>query len=449
MVLALAAACTRPRPPLVLQGTIVTPDAVIERGTIVVEGGRIRRVVDRRIDVPGALTLTTEGIVFPGLVDLHNHLQWNVFPRWSPKGRYASRDAWRAAPEYAEAIARPQRLLRERHGCDMHLFGEARALVGGVTSILGASPRRCAQGRLRNIDDGQTWDVTSTEDRRGIEALLDVEALSPNAARRLAHALGEGAVPVLFVHLGEARAGHPSAREEFETLVNYGLLTDRTAIIHGTGLGDAEFEAIHESGAALVWSPRSNMELYGETTSIGMALERGIPVALAPDWALTGSSNILDELRYAAAWSREQLGEPIASRELVRMVTSVPAAIARIDDKVGAIREGLYADLLVIRGDRSDPYAALVAARPRDVQLVVIGGEPVYGEAAVLRRLRGRWDIEEVEVCGTRMALDTTADRASFLDWRYRFQSVRRRLQNAMTGARPGGTLAPIAECGS
>lgn len=436
-------ACTESPERLVLRGTVVTPNRVLRNGTVVVDGDRIRAVADRPIDVPGARVVPTSGIIFPGLIDLHNHIEWNVFPRWSPPRRYPNRHAWLDAPAYRSAISEPHRVLHQKHACDMNTFGEVRALLGGVTSVQSGGRGACASGLIRTLNDN--GGLPGPADG-ALETLLDVESLSPNRARRLARELRDGTVPALVVHLGEARADDPLARDEFATLVRYGLLTERTVIVHGTGLGDAEFQAMQESGAALVWSPRSNMELYGETASIAMALDRGIPIALAPDWAISGSSNMLDELRYAQNWSREQFGAPLEDEQLVRMVTSVPAAIARIDDKVGSIREGLYADLLVVRGDPSRPYSALVHARPADVELVIVGGRPVYGTPAVMREAVGRWDYEELEVCGARMAIDVTRDGGSLLDSRYRFKAVERRLREAMAALTPS-TLAPIAEC--
>jgi cytosine/adenosine deaminase-related metal-dependent hydrolase len=443
----LAVGCAAPPAAIALGGTIVTADAVIADGVVVVEGDRIRAVYDRPTTVPGAASIETGGIIAPGLIDLHNHVLWNALPRWSPHGAYASRDAWLAAPEYLTGIAGPQRALRRTHGCDLNRFGEVRAIVGGATSVQGSLEARCSAGLVRNLDHDPGLGGGDGADARHLATLLDVDSLSPNEAKRLAQQLRGGVVGPLLVHLGEGRPDSAGARDEFATLVRYDLLTDRTVIVHGTALGAGEFDAMQAAGAALVWSPRSNVELYGETTSIAMAIERGIPVALAPDWAITGSSNLLDELRYAFEWSRRTLGEPLAERELVAMATSMPALIAGIADRVGAIRPGLYADLLVIRGARADPYRTLVHARPPDVRLVMVGGEAVYGAADLVRQLRGRWDLEDVEICGSRMALDTTVDAASLLDYRYRLRATQARLREALASARPALALPPLAEC--
>lgn len=50
-----------------------------------------------------------------------------------------------------------------------------------------------------------------------------------------------------------------------------GLLKPGMVIVHGTGLRDADFGQMAKNGVGLVWSPRSNDELYGATTNVGSA----------------------------------------------------------------------------------------------------------------------------------------------------------------------------------
>ena len=69
------------------------------------------------------------------------------------------------------------------------------------------------------------------------------------------------------------------------------------------------------------------------------------------------------------------------------------ATIAGIEDKVGSIQPGLYADLLIISGDSSNPYQALVKSEPTNVKLVFINGVPVYGRSEMMQNI---WDAEEI-----------------------------------------------------
>jgi cytosine/adenosine deaminase-related metal-dependent hydrolase len=432
---------------LALRGTILTPDRVIADGVLVIAGDRVSAVHESPEGLVGVPTIDTGGIILPGLIDLHNHPLWSVFPRWHAGGAFRNREDWANAPVYDTAYVQPERALQKTMTCELSAFGELRAIVGGVTSMRGSPKTRCSAGLVRNLESDPRLSEPGRDDAGALSSLIDVDLLSEDAAARLAERVRSGSVKRLFVHVGEGRAEDPAPREEFRRLVERGLLTDRTVIIHGSGLGADEFDAIQAAGASLVWSPRSTLELYGETTSIAMALDRGIPVALAPDWSVTGSANLLEELNSTAVWSHENLGAALGDRELVKMATAVPAAVAGLDNRIGSLEVGRLADVLVIRRGDPDPYRAVVTAKPSDVQLVMIGGEAVYGAADFMRRLRGWWDVESLELCGARMRLDTTADRASLLDFRYRWSQVRARLGAGMASAAPGIPLAPIAEC--
>ena len=440
-----AAACGAAAAPdtFALRGTILTPDRVIADGVVVIDGTRIRDVLNHPPS-GDVLTIDTGGIILPGLIDLHNHPQWNALPRWHANGAYRNRDEWAQAPVYLSSYVEPGRALLRTVNCELTEYAEIKAIVGGTTSMRASPLTRCSAGLVRNMEVDPP--LSETPDG-ALSALIDVDILSAADAARLAERLRDGNVKRLFVHVGEGRADDPAPRREFQTLAERGLLTDRTVLIHGTGFGDAEFDALQAAGAALVWSPRSALELYGETTSISMAVDRGIPVALAPDWSITGSDNMLDELRTAADWSARNLGGALDDRALVAMVTADPAKIAGVESQIGAIAPGRLADVLVIRRRDGDPYRAVVSARASDVRLVLVGGQARFGTAEFMRRLHDRWDVESIDVCGEPMLIDTTADRASLLDFRYRFSEVRRRLRDALDEVRRGLALAPLAEC--
>lgn len=441
-----AAACSRSSTTsaFALRGTILTPDDIIEDGVVVIREGRIHSIL-RSSSAPEDLSVVdTDGIILPGLIDLHNHILWSVFPRWNPHGAFANRDTWRESSVFVEHYSKPQSALRRRFACDMNRFGEVRAIAGGVSSIVGSLRAQCAEGLVRNLDSDRAF---ASGDGATSTTLLDVDLLSPGNMDALATRLRQEHGARLFVHVAEGRADDAETKEEFARLVANGLLTERTVIVHGNGLGDAEFEAIAAAGASIVWSPRSNMELYGETTAIAMTLDRNIPMALAPDWSLTGSANLLEEMRYAADWSRANVGELLTDRQLVEMATAVPAAIAGIADKVGSIQIGMHADLLVIRGSRKNPYRAVVHARPSDVRLVTVNGVPAYGTPGLMRQLHNGWDFEVLDICGTRMAVDTTPGAPSLLDRRYRFAATAARLSTALSSLQRSFDLPPVVAC--
>ncbi len=380
--------------PIVLKGTIVTPDEIIESGWVVVENGMIRSVSSKRPNIPGAIELDTQGIIFPGLIDLHNHVSYNVFPRWQPSQLFSNRYEWRVDDEYKENVRDPFANLRSRYFCDMNTYGEVRALIGGTTSILATAPNSCIGGLVRNLDHNSGFYGLFERDSSHINNSVNF----PTEVDKIQRFLLDDRSEAFFIHLAEGI--DESSLKEFENLNVQGLLSAKTVIIHGTALESNQFRTMSEKGASLIWSPRSNIELYGQTADIVSALENDVIIALAPDWAITGSSNMLDELHYAAEWNSVHLGSRFSDKQLVELVTKNPAMIAGISEYVGSIREGLYADLLIIDGDISQPYRALIEADAGDVQLVLINGIPLYGSLSIMEQFWESSEFTTLEILG-------------------------------------------------
>ena len=55
---------------------------------------------------------------------------------------------------------------------------------------------------------------------------------------------------------------------------------------------------------AMVWSPFSNLALYGETAAIAAAKACGLRIGIGPDWSPMGK-NLLGELKVARLVSAE------------------------------------------------------------------------------------------------------------------------------------------------
>ena len=91
--------------------------------------------------------------------------------------------------------------------------------------------------------------------------------------------------------------------------------------------------------------------------------------------------------------------------DLIKMGTSVPAQIARVDTSIGDLTVGKKADFVVIRA-KPDPNARnpvldpVLKATPADVLLVVVGGEPLYGDPELMKQLRPADKLEDLTVCG-------------------------------------------------
>ncbi|MBV9418621.1 MAG: amidohydrolase family protein [Alphaproteobacteria bacterium] len=441
--------------PLVIGGTVITPDGPKPNSWIVIDQGRIQSIESTQPSIPGAKVLATNDLIFPGFVDLHDHPLYNVIPRWQPGRLFKNRYEWRTADDYKAAIANPQSALVNAGGrrCDDDEYSEVKALIGGTTTLIGVSPSvggvpSCANGLARNIDIGSGFYPRGTPERVRNEIGMqfipadNIRDMPPERIPEIAGQLQRGELDLLAIHIGEGKRSDPLSRSELDLLDKAGLLGPHTAIIHGVALDAAAFARVHAAGAALVWSPRSNIELYGETTNVGAARAAGVPIAIAPDWSPSGSTNTLAELRYIAALSPRKSGARFTAKELFEMATIVPARIAHADDRIGSLAPGKSADLFLIPGDPAKPYDALIKATPQAIELTMIAGEPIYGTQANLVAALGLKDgaaLEAIEVCGASRALNPASLPSGPL------AEASARLAKVLADQK--SSLAPLAEC--
>jgi hypothetical protein len=101
----------------------------------------------------------------------------------------------------------------------------------------------------------------------------------------------------------------------------------------------------------------------------------------------------------------------------------------------------MLADFFLIHPGRAstadNPYEAMIAGQVTDIDLVVIDGIPVYGQAELLEKLGVK--TEALSICGAPRALNADALRSGT------FAAVTARLDQKIKAL--GSELAPLAEC--
>jgi hypothetical protein len=405
-----------------LKGTLVTPTEFVENGTILVVGDKIE-AIGKDIPLPaGIKVIETKGFIYPGLIDLHDHITWNFLPRWKPGQKFATRYEWQQTPDYSLALKTPHDQvisfpppsstrppIQEELACDANRYGEVKALVGGATSVVDSlgDPRTdpCIKGLVRNLNSYSGLYPTGKPEQLQ-NAVFPLELKNDDVKKANDNLADPQQHYALVVHLAEGKQNDAGAAREFRMFRARGFVRAGVSIIHGVALRQAEFAEMGKAQVGLIWSPRSNIELYGETTDVRTAKQAGVKIALAPDWSPSGSDGALQELNYAATWNAGQNPRVFTDAELVEMVTVNPAKLARLDDKIGSLKPGYFADLLVVGSEETDPYRALLNARPVDIRLVVVGGNPVYGDEDLMQGLAPAAPLEPVSLCGTKKLID-------------------------------------------
>jgi 5-methylthioadenosine/S-adenosylhomocysteine deaminase len=396
-----------PAEPIALGGCVLTPERALKKGYVVVSGNTISAVTEKKPE--GVTVHETDGVILPGLIDLHGHPEFNIFAAWEPPKRYDNRYAWRGDDLYHKLVRDPQNVLLKLLPARTQLrYAEIRALVGGVTAIQGASGkiRGSEEALVRNID---LWIFGAQIGR----TMIDLPAENSRDMPRLKGILDKiehGEVKALYVHLAEGRSDNERSVKELDKLIDLKALTPATVVIHGTALSGDQLQTIKDAGASLVWSPQSNLRLYQETTQAAEAIQRGLPVGLGADWLPSGSTSLLAEMKVARRCLEEQ-GLDIGAKRLVQMVTRDAAEIAGLGDKMGTLAKDRPADVLVLERREEDPWENVAEADPSWVDLVMIDGDLAYGRADWL----GKWSdpgdrdrLERLIAWGKQMSLDTS-----------------------------------------
>jgi len=378
-------------PRYILDGRIVTMNDrfdVIDRGRLYIDAGAIVAVQDESTPRPegfrGAPVIKTGGTIYPGLIELHNHLSYDVLPLWQVPRHYGNRGTWRDSADKKRLISGPMKVLGSTSGVIEAIvrYVEAKALLAGVTTsqgitLINTSIQHHYRGIVRNVEMTDDPALPRANTRVG-----DVK----NAASFLKR-LDKSST--LLLHLAEGV--DDTARDHFKALQIKGrkwAITDALAGIHCAGLRGRDFATLRSRGGTMVWSPLSNLLLYGDTADVKRAVDEGVEIALGSDWSPSGSKNLLGELKVAQLVS-EHSGAFLSARDIVAMATINPARILKWDEALGSIEVGKRADLMVVDNRRGDPYEHLIGARETSVVLSVINGIPRYGQPRLMDRFAG------------------------------------------------------------
>lgn len=375
----------RPMFEYALRGLVMTPDGPRTNWAVHVRDDVIVAVTNAAI--PGVTNVATGGIIYPGLIDTHNHPGWNSFPTLMFNNYpYGHRDEWgEDDAEYSAWKSKRTSVLTHSAVVDSNTavvtkYAECLELMAGCIAIQGQSGPDPEHGHpnmiLYNIEEFPSrvyanifpWRMSNATTRSTL--LAKIEGGAFNAA---------------MIHLCEGV--DDAARSQFAIWTNWGMLNSAVTIIHGAALKPEDFSAMAAVGAKLVWSPMSNMRLYAGTANIKAAKDAGVTIGLAPDWTPSGCYNLLEELGYAWDLNTTIFSNAFTAREMCDMVTINNAKCAGLDHRYGKIAVGYNAGLCVIEGDLADPYMALIRARPPNVLLTIVDGTPRYGEPALMSAL--------------------------------------------------------------
>jgi 5-methylthioadenosine/S-adenosylhomocysteine deaminase len=378
------------------------PEPVARPGTdVLIEGDRIT-AVGPDLPADGATVIdATDRIVLPGFVDTHRHV-------WQSALRGAAVDTDLGG--YLGLLAQCGPKFRPQDVHTATLAGALECLDSGITtqldySHIAYSPEHAdaAIDALRAVGlravFGYGTPVTAPGGDLGDVRRVRIERLADDDALvTMAYApLGPSFSPI------ETVAEEWRMADELDLLVTFhvastpvnaqpvfalrdaGLLREKILYVHGNTLGDDELKLIADSGATASAAPGAEAMLGNSTPVAGRLRRAGVTTGLGVD-AVTSAPGDMFSLMRAALLASQIADDPrLTVGDVLRMATLDGAAALGLADRIGSLRPGKQADVILLRLDdlnlltaERDPIAAVVtAANPWNVDTVLVAGQIV------------------------------------------------------------------------
>ena len=365
-----------------------------------------------------------QNLILAGFVDAHVHYpQTAIIASWGKRlidwlNSYTFPEEMRFADRaYADEIAARYLDLTASHGtttvcsyCTIHPES-----VDAFFTAAQARGQRVAAGKTcmdRNAPEGLRDTAQSAYDDsealiarwHGVDRLeyAITPRFSPTSTPEQLEAMGAlwGKHPecLMQTHLSEqtdeiawVRELFPQARDYLDTYEEFGLLGAKGLYGHAIHLEERERHRLREYGAALIHCPTSNTFIGSGLFDMAGLMAEGQRIGLATD---TGGGSSFSMLRtMAAAYEIGQLrGTPLHAAQLLWLATQGSAVALRMDSKIGNIKTGMEADLVVLdlastpaisqRSERAEDvweavFPTIMMGDDRAISEVWIGGRRV------------------------------------------------------------------------
>ena len=159
----------------------------------------------------------------------------------------------------------------------------------------------------------------------------------------------------------------------------------------------------------LIWSPRTNISLYGDTAQIALYKNMGVTIALGTDWVLSGSVNMLREMQCADFLNTYYYDKVLTDYDIWLAATYNVALALGYADITGDLKAGNVADIAIYKKSNNDAHRTVIDAALKDVTAVILDGKLVYGDANIIEDS----SAESFDLCGVAKKINTKATGTS------------------------------------
>ncbi|MDR3681800.1 MAG: amidohydrolase family protein [Flavipsychrobacter sp.] len=300
-------------------------------------------------------------IVFPGLINSHDHLDFNLFPQLGNRiyKNYVEwgEDIHLQDKEIIDAVLKVPSHLRVR-------WGMYKNLLNGITTVVNHAPRLSVADDLLTVFQ-DCYTLHSVQLEKGWKYKLN-----DLIARRIPY----------VIHAGEGT--DESSHYEIDNLIRWNLWNRSIVAVHGIAMNERQAESFK----ALVWCPSSNFFLIGNTAPVER-LKNRTNMLFGTDSTVSAQWDIWAQLRTALSTQKA------SPEELYKMLTVQPARVWKLK-KSGQLKNHYDADIVVAK-QKNDltGYNAFYAIAPQDILLVMRKGKVKLFDESILDQVNANIDL--------------------------------------------------------
>lgn len=333
---------------MILRNLQIVGDTGIKH--IHIKDGKIKAIVSNITDLKNIQNEEQiefdNAVAFPGLINSHDHLDFNLFPQLGNKiyNNYTEwgKDIHEKNKEVINEVLKVPEGLRVQ-------WGIYKNLLNGVTTVVNHGKKLKIQNDLITILQPNSFHSTQFEKN------WKLKLNNPFIKQPITMHIGEGT--------------DENAKKEIDEVIRRNIWKKKIIAVHGVAMNEKQAGSFN----GLVWCPASNYFLLGETAKVDK-LKQTTNIVFGTDSTLTASWNMWEHFRMA---KRSGINEA----ELLSMLTTEPAKVWGLNGD-GEIAQGKNADIVIAK------RKSFLDLNPEDILLVMHKGEVCLFDELLSKQLK-------------------------------------------------------------
>lgn len=394
---------------------------VIKNGNIYIEDGKIKKISKDKIDFFYDKKIDGKNhLAMPGLINAHTHVGMSLFRNfsddvelmdwlnnkiWPLEDKLTEKDVyWASLLSQAEMI-----MTGTTTFADMYYFEDQ------TIKALEKSKMRAQISRGLTLDDENLSKIKENINlykkfENSQDGRINI-ALGPHAVyttdkkylKEISRVSKEYKIPI-HIHLSETKVENEECIKRFgqsptEVFEECGIFENKTIAAHGVHLTEKDLDILSKYDVSVVHNPSSNLKLSSGFLDCSKIIDRGINLAIGTDSSASNNNlSMFKEISIASLVSKYKDPKNLRAYEVLKMATINGAKALGMDEKIGSLKEGKIADIILIdlNNPNHTPQNNLISSLcystfDTDISYVLINGEIVFDNKKFINL-----DIDEI-----------------------------------------------------